>query len=231
MAEENRTENTEGQAQQAQDKNEPFFQLVRCYMKDASLEMPHAPEIFMTTPEEQPNVDIQFEVSQRALQIPNTYEVVVRGTITVSVKGQAMFLVEGKQAGIFEIRGIPQEGVHHILNVLCASTIYPYLRANLADLINRTGLPPVHLPEVNFEGLYQQRMAQQAQKQAEEARCCSCRSGSQRLIVWQKQRICGSALLVSRRRNLAPSAVFSFDVRIIRILSYPYVQKCANLRN
>ena len=92
-----------------------------------------------------------------------------RGTITVSVKGQAMFLVEGKQAGIFEIRGIPQEGVHHILNVLCASTIYPYLRANLADLINRTGLPPVHLPEVNFEGLYQQRMAQQAQKQAEAA--------------------------------------------------------------
>ena len=122
-------------------------------------------------------------MSQRALQIPNTYEVVVRGTITVSVKGQAMFLVEGKQAGIFEIRGIPQEGVHHILNVLCASTIYPYLRANLADLINRTGLPPVHLPEVNFEGLYQQRMAQhpeefgpddlpaleQAQKQAEAA--------------------------------------------------------------
>ena len=159
MAEENRTENTEGQAQQAQDKNEPFFQLVRCYMKDASLEMPHAPEIFMTTPEEQPNVDIQFEVSQRALQIPNTYEVVGRGTITGSVKGQAMF----------EIRGIPQEGVHHILNVLCASTIYPYLRANLADLINRTGLPPVHLPEVNFEGLYPQRMAQQAQKQAEAA--------------------------------------------------------------
>lgn len=165
MAEENSTENQEGQAQA---KNEPFFQLVRCYMKDASLEMPHAPEIFMSAPEEQPNVDIQFEVSQRALQVPNNYEVVVRGTITVTVKGQTMFLVEGKQAGIFDIRGIPQEGVHHILNVLCAGTVYPYLRANLADLINRTGLPPVHLPEVNFEGLYQQRMAQQAQKQQAE---------------------------------------------------------------
>ena len=168
MAEENSIENTEAQGQQAQDKNEPFFQLIRCYMKDASLEMQHAPEIFMTAPEEQPNVDIQFEVSQRALQIPNTYEVVVRGTITVAVKGQTMFLVEGKQAGIFEIRGIPQEGVHHLLHVLCAATIYPYLRANLADLINRTGLPPVHLPEVNFEGLYQQRLAQQAQKQQQE---------------------------------------------------------------
>ena len=123
MAEENRTENTEGQAQ---DKNEPFFQLVRCYMKDASLEMPHAPEIFMTTPEEQPNVDIQFEVSQRALQIPNTYEVVVRGTITVSVKGQAMFLVEGKQAGIFEIRGIPQEVREHHLPVLARQLGRPH---------------------------------------------------------------------------------------------------------
>ena len=220
MAEENRTENTEGQAQQAQDKNEPFFQLVRCYMKDASLEMPHAPEIFMTTPEEQPNVDIQFEVSQRALQIPNTYEVVVRGTITVSVKGQAMFLVEGKQAGIFEIRGIPQEGVHHILNVLCASTIYPYLRANLADLINRTGLPPVHLPEVNFEGLYQQRMAQQAQK-----RRCSRRSRSQRLISRSKLRTCGSASIASRRRIVLSAGGFLFDLRIIRNLSYPYPSK------
>ena len=169
MAEEEKiTENTAPQDQQAQ-KNEPFFQLVRCYMKDASLEMPHAPEIFMTAPQEQPNVDIQFEVAQRALQIPDTYEVVVRSTITVAVKDQTMFLAEGKQAGIFEIRGIPQEGVHHILNVLCAATVYPYLRANLADLINRTGLPPVHLPEVNFEGLYQQRLAQQAQKAQEAA--------------------------------------------------------------
>ncbi len=165
MAEENRTENNEAQGQQAQQSNEPFFQMVRCYMKDASLEMPHAPEIFMTAPQEQPNVDIQFEVSNRALQMPDTYEVVVRGTITVKVQDKTMFLVEGKQSGLFEIRGIPAEGVHHLLNVLCAGTIYPYLRANLADLINRTGLPPVHLPEVNFEALYQQRMAQQAQKQ------------------------------------------------------------------
>ncbi len=168
MAEENHT--ADQAQQQAQGHQEPFFQLVRCYMKDASLEMPNAPEIFMTAPAEQPKVDIQFEVSQRALQVADTYEVVVRGTITVSVKDQTMFLVEGKQAGIFEIRGIAQEGVHHILNVLCAATVYPYLRANLADLINRTGLPPVHLPEVNFEGLYQQRLAQQqAQKQQAEA--------------------------------------------------------------
>jgi preprotein translocase subunit SecB len=41
MAEENNTA-----AEQAQ----PVFQLIRSYLKDASLEMPHAPEIFLGQP-------------------------------------------------------------------------------------------------------------------------------------------------------------------------------------
>ena len=168
MADENQntSETNHTDAQQPQ----PSFQLVRSYLKDASLEMPHAPEIFFATPEEQPKVDIQFEVSQRKLDVEGAYEVVVRGTITVTVKDKTMFLVEGKQAGIFDIRNIVEEGVQHLTNVVSPSILYPYLRANLADLITRTGLPPVHLPEVNFEALYQQRLAQaQAQAQAQAA--------------------------------------------------------------
>lgn len=163
MAEEN--QNTNEQASE-----QPVFQLVRCYLKDASLEMPHAPEIFLEEPAEQPKVDIQFEVSQKPLPPEGAWEIVVRGTITVSVKDKVMFLAESKQAGIFDIRNIVAEGVQHLTNVVCPSIIYPYLRANLADIITRTGLPPVHLPEVNFEGLYQQRLAQaQQQAQAEAA--------------------------------------------------------------
>lgn len=79
-----------------------------------------------------------------------------------------MFLVEGKQAGIFDIRNIPDEAVAHLTNVMCPTIVYPYLRANLADIVTRTGLPPVHLPEVNFEALYQQRLAQ-AQAKAQES--------------------------------------------------------------
>lgn len=127
--------------------------------------MPNAPDLFMKPLKEEPKVDIQFEVTHRALEEPNHYEVVVRGTITVSTQGHVMFLVEGKQSGIFEIRNIPEQGVRHIANVVCPGICYPYLRVNLADLINRTGLPPVHLPEVNFEVLYQQRLAQQQAEQ------------------------------------------------------------------
>ncbi len=164
MAEENQT---------APEQAQPVFQLIRSYLKDASLEMPHAPEIFMVQPSEQPNVDIQFEVNQAALSIPDTYEIVVRGTITVKIKSadkeQVMFLVEGRQAGIFEIKNLPAEAIQHLANVNCPAIIYPYLRANLADIITRTGLPPVHLPEVNFEGLYQQRLAQANEQAAGQA--------------------------------------------------------------
>ena len=89
------------------------------------------------------------------------YEVVVRVTATAKLGDKVLFLVEGKQAGIFEIRNVPKEQFEPIVGIVCPNIVYPYLRANVADLITRTGLPPIHLAEINFEALYQQRLAQQ----------------------------------------------------------------------
>ncbi len=136
----------------------PVFQLQRIYLKDASLELPHAPEIFLE--QTAPQVDVQLEVSNSKV-LDGIYEVVVRATTTAKVGDKVLFLVEGKQAGIFEMRGIPNEQFEAILGIVCPGIIYPYLRANIADLINRTGLPSIHLAEINFEAMYQQRRAQQ----------------------------------------------------------------------
>ena len=141
--------------------NAPVFQLQRVYLKDASLEMPNAPQIFLEA--ETPAVDIQLEVSN-SIVIEGVHEVVVRVTATAKTKDKVLFLVEGKQGGIFEMRNIPAEQMGPILGVVCPSIIYPYLRSNIADLITRTGLPPVHLAEVNFEAFYNQKMAALAQQ-------------------------------------------------------------------
>ena len=141
----------------------PVFQLQRVYLKDASLEMPHAPQIFLDS--EAPAVDIQLEVSNAPV-IENVHEVVVRVTATAKIKDKVLFLVEGKQGGIFEMRNIPAEQMGPILGVVCPGIIYPYLRSNIADLITRTGLPPVHLAEINFEAFYSQKMAALAQQQS-----------------------------------------------------------------
>jgi preprotein translocase subunit SecB len=139
----------------------PVFQLQRIYLKDASLELPNAPQIFLE--QTAPQVDVQLEVSNSKV-LDGIYEVVVRVTTTAKVGEKILFLVEGKQAGIFEMRGIPNEQFEAIVGVVCPGIIYPYLRANIADLINRTGLPSIHLAEINFEAMYQQRLAQQQQQ-------------------------------------------------------------------
>lgn len=136
----------------------PTFQLQRCYLKDASLELPHAPNIFLE--QQSPSIDVQLEVSNSSV-LEGIYEVVVRVTATAKLGEKVLFLVEGKQGGIFEIRNVPKEQFEPIVGIVCPNIVYPYLRANVADLISRTGLPPIHLAEINFEALYQQRLAQQ----------------------------------------------------------------------
>jgi preprotein translocase subunit SecB len=147
----------------AANPEQPLFQLQRVYLKDASLEMPNAPRIFLDA--EAPAVDVQLEVNTE-LVVENVHEVVVRVTATAKVKDKVLFLVEGKQGGIFDIRNIPAEQMGPILGVVCPGIVYPYLRANIADLITRTGLPPIHLAEINFEAFYAQKQAALAQQQS-----------------------------------------------------------------
>lgn len=141
------------------------FQLERCYMKDASLEMPTAPQVFVTPLQQQPTVDMQFEVSLKTLSEKHR-EVTVRATVTIKSEKTVMLIAEVKQAGIFQVFGFTEEQMAHIGNVICPTIVYPYLRANVADMITRTTMAPVNLPEMNFEMLYQQRLAQAAAEKA-----------------------------------------------------------------
>lgn len=176
MAENENAQTPEAAQQQA---NQPVFQMQRCYLKDASLEMPNAPEILIQAHEQEPQVDIQFEVAQRAVA-EGLYDVTVRGTITVKVADKVVILVEGKQAGLFTIANMSPEDFGQITNVLCPTIIYPYLRGNLADLMNRANIPPVHLPEVSFDMLYRQRLMQEAE-QAKQAQMQKSSQGGEGL--------------------------------------------------
>jgi preprotein translocase subunit SecB len=138
----------------------PVFQLQRVYLKDASLELPNAPQIFLE--QGTPQFEVQLDVSHEGV-VEGVREVVVRVTATARVNDKVLFLVEAKQAGIFELRGIPEDQMPAVLGIVCPGIIYPYLRANVADLLTRTGLPPIHLAEINFEALYQQKTGQNAQ--------------------------------------------------------------------
>jgi preprotein translocase subunit SecB len=132
---------------------------LRVYLKDASLEQPNSPQIL--TSQEMPNVDIQLGVAVEQIA-EGQVEVVVQATVTSKIGDKTLFLVEAKQAGIFEARDIPQEQMGPLMGITCPQIVYPYLRSNVADLVQRAGFPPVHLTEVNFQAIYMQQMEQQA---------------------------------------------------------------------
>ena len=149
----------------AEQSRDPVFAIQRIYLKDLSLEIPHAPHVFLE--QQGPEIEIQLDVGGEALA-DGVYESAVTVTVTAKVGDKTLFLIEGKEGGIFEIRGIPQDQMPMLLNIVCPNIIYPYLRSNVADTIQRTGLPPVHLAEINFEALYQQRLQQEGARKGEQ---------------------------------------------------------------
>ncbi len=138
---------------------DPVFQIQRVYLKEASLEQPNSPAILLE--QEQPSVDIQLGVEANPVA-EGVYEVAVTATVHTKIKDKTVFLVEAKQAGIFEIRNLSDEQMGPIMGIACPQIVYPYLRGNVADLIQRGGFPPVHLAEINFQAMYEQQQAQQA---------------------------------------------------------------------
>ena len=136
---------------------DPVFQIQRVYLKDLSLEQPNSPQILLE--QQQPSVDIQLAVAAEPVA-DGIYEVAVTATVQTKIDDRTVFLVEAKQAGIFEIRNVPQDQMGPIMGIACPQIVYPYLRGNVADLINRAGFPPVHLAEINFQAMYEQQQAQ-----------------------------------------------------------------------
>ncbi len=137
--------------------NQPFFNIQRIYLKDLSLEQPNSPAIFLV--QEMPSVEVEVDVKAERLA-EGIFEVLVTGTVTAKISEKIAFLIEAKQAGIFDIRNIPAEQVDPLVGIACPTIIFPYLRSNIADAITRAGFPPIHLAEINFQALYEQRLSQ-----------------------------------------------------------------------
>ncbi|MFZ4480550.1 MAG: protein-export chaperone SecB [Rhodoferax sp.] len=140
------------------DQQEPVFQIQRVYLKGASLEQPNSPAILLE--QEAPSVDIQLSVNAAPVA-EGIFEVTVTATVQTKIKDKTVFLAEATQAGIFEIRNLPEEQMSQVMGIACPQIVYPYLRGNVADLIQRGGFPPVHLSEINFQAMYEQQQQQQ----------------------------------------------------------------------
>jgi len=145
-------------------QEQPAFGIEKLYIKDASLEVPNAPQIFTDRTAPQINVDL----ANNAEKIDDgIYDVSIKVTVTAKIEDKTAFLVEVAQSGIFVIRNMPDENIDPILGVACPNILFPYAREAVSDMVTRAGFMPVLLNPVNFEALYMQQ--QEANKAGEKA--------------------------------------------------------------
>ncbi|WP_062306550.1 protein-export chaperone SecB [Polynucleobacter sinensis] len=161
------TEQANSNADGVDNSKEPGFRIQRIYLKDLSLEQPNAPQILLIPAEPQIEVEVDVAVTRLSDEI---FEVALIATVTARVEGKTLFLVEAKQAGIFEFSNIPPEQIDPMLGIACPTILYPYLRSNIADTISRAGFQPIHLNEINFHGMYEHRIMQAQQAAVQESK-------------------------------------------------------------
>lgn len=143
---------------------QPVFAIEKLYVKDLSVEVPNAPEIFLER--EAPQVEIQLNTGARGVG-EGVFEVVLTVTVTAKFAEKTVFLVEVGQAGIFRIMNVPDEQIEPLVAVACPNILFPYAREAVSDAVTRAGFQAIVLQPVNFEAMYMQRMQEQAAEPTE----------------------------------------------------------------
>ena len=154
MAQQDKANNENAAAQQ---DAQPGFGIEKLYVKDASIEVPNAPQIF--TERTAPQVNVELGNAAQKLD-EGIFEVAIKVTVTAKIGDKTAFLVEATQAGIFAIRNVPAENLEPILAVTCPNILFPYAREAVSDMVTRAGFAPVLLNPINFEALYMQQKQQ-----------------------------------------------------------------------
>lgn len=143
------------------ENNQPVFTIEKLYVKDLSVEVPNAPQIYLER--ETPQINVQLRTDGKQVG-EGVFEVVVTVTVTAKLPDDRnVFLVEAAQGGIFQIRNVPQSDLEPIMMIGCANILFPYAREAVSDAVTRAGFQPVLLTPVNFEALYQARQQQEQQ--------------------------------------------------------------------
>lgn len=131
------------------------FKFRTTYLKDASFENPGAPGVFVN--EGPQDVSVQCNVRPQRMEDDGLYEVILSVKVESRAAGAPSFLVDLQQAGVFEIRGLPEGELDRALHVACADMLMGFARVVVCDLIVKGGFPQLLIDPVNFQAIYEQR--------------------------------------------------------------------------
>jgi preprotein translocase subunit SecB len=132
-------------------KAQPEFNIDLVYVNDFSFESTNPSYTYMKDWKPEASIDMDIKHSP----LPNDrYDVQLRLTVKVQMKGTTVFLVECEQAGCFMLKGFNDTQREEVLESHCPSILFPYARQTISDLIVKAGYPPLYLSPVDFHTYY-----------------------------------------------------------------------------
>jgi preprotein translocase subunit SecB len=84
-------------------------------------------------------------------------------------EGKPLFLLELAYAAMVRAMNIPEEMMQPALMIQTPILMFPFARRIVADVVRDGGMPPLVIEPIDFNKLYQSRMAQASAPQPEQA--------------------------------------------------------------
>jgi preprotein translocase subunit SecB len=137
----------------------PRFALKGQYIRDLSMENPHAPSSLLAMTES-PRVEMNMDLQAQRVQ-DNLYELSIVFNIKATSADKPLFVLDLNYAGLFEMVNIPNELIERVLLVDSAFALFPFARRVVSDITRDGGFPPLLLEPIDFLGLYELRKQQE----------------------------------------------------------------------
>jgi len=149
-----------------ENKKQPPLMIHSQYIKDLSMEIPHAPQIFKRLQGNSPKIAVEVNVEAQKLEEENVFNVLLNIAINGDIEEEKAFILELSYGAVAELN-IPKEHVEPVLMIEIPHTIYPFVRQIVANTMSNAGMPPLMLAPIDFMAIYNAKIAQQEKNNKE----------------------------------------------------------------
>ncbi|MBQ8870723.1 MAG: protein-export chaperone SecB [Alphaproteobacteria bacterium] len=131
-------------------KNQPQLLIKSQYIKDLSLEIPFAPEIFKELIK-QP--ELKIDVAIESKKIDDDYNITLKLNLNSDLNGRKLFVLELSYAALVSIN-VPSEHIEPICVVEVPRLLFPFARNIITQCLVEGGLPPFMIAPIDFGAMY-----------------------------------------------------------------------------
>ena len=125
------------------------------YIKDLSLEIPYAPEIFQ---QKNAQPELKVDVSIESKKINENYNVLLKINLNGDVDGKKLFVLELSYGALVTLN-VPEEHIEPVIAIEIPRLLFPFARNVVTHCLVEGGLPPLMLSPIDFASLYMARKA------------------------------------------------------------------------